>query len=101
MKQIELTAKELLVLSAQLGAKNLLGVRDPFGALERSEMLTEIATVQLQAEKDGLAQMDFDGNFRVSPDAIPLLTPCTTCKNTYQWNAAVMVCCAPAGIYMP
>lgn len=80
MKQIELTAKELLVLSAQLGAKNLLGVRDPFGALERSEMLTEIATVQLQSEKDGLAQMDFDGNFRVSPDAIPLLTPCTTCK---------------------
>lgn len=38
MRQIEMSAKELLILAAHLGAENLLGVRDPFESLERADL---------------------------------------------------------------
>ena len=80
MRQIETSAKELLVLTAHLGAENLLGVRDPFESLERADLATEIPQILNDAEKKGLAELDFDGSFRVNPEAADLLKLCAFCK---------------------
>ena len=67
MRQIEMSAKELLILAAHLGAENLLGVRDPFESLERADLTAEIPQILIDAEKKGLVEqiLSEDNNKRL------------------------------------
>ncbi len=80
MRQIEMSAKELVVLAAHLGAENLLGVRDPFESLERADLAAEIPQILNDAEKKGLAELNFDGSLRVDPETADLLKLCAFCR---------------------
>ena len=79
MRQIEMSAKELLILAAHLGAENLLGVRDPFESLERADLTAEIPQILIDAEKKGLVELNFEGTFSVAPETAILLKPCAFC----------------------
>lgn len=79
MRQIEMSAKELLILAAHLGAENLLGVRDPFESLERADLTAEIPQILIDAEKKGLVELNFEGTFSVAPETANLLKPSAFC----------------------
>ena len=74
-----MSAKELLILAAHLGAENLLGVRDPFESLERADLTAEIPQILIDAEKKGLVELNFEGTFSVAPETANLLKPCAFC----------------------
>ena len=79
MNEINLSSKELLVLSSFLGADNFFGIKDPFRGMTRDEIRAEIPSIQLQAEKNGLASLGFDNSFIISSEADRIISACAMC----------------------
>jgi len=81
MGSIELTAKELLVLSSCLGARSFYGLRDPFRGMTRQEIRGSVQDIKLQTEKHKLATLGFDGSFVLDPITARIISVCAFCES--------------------
>lgn len=80
MESISMTAKELVVLAAKLGASTFYGVSDPFRGMSRGEIRAELPELQQQSEARGLARIGFDESFQVKEEVSELINPCAMCE---------------------
>lgn len=79
MNEIQLNARELLYLSAQLGAAEFFGIADPFMGMGPEEIRGALAKARISLDEKGLAQMSFDGSFEVMDEAADLVRVCAFC----------------------
>ncbi len=79
METMELTAKELLFVAAQLGAENFFGLPDPFFGMDEDEIGRELCSIQLTLVEKGHASIGFDSAFDLLPAAAELVSICSGC----------------------
>lgn len=79
MEKLVLEAKELLFLSARLGASNFYGVPDPFFGMTRDEVVGGIAQIQLQLEEKQIVSLGFDGTVDIDHNAAEIISTCALC----------------------
>ena len=79
MNEIKLSPRELLLIAAELGAKEFLGIPDAFFGMEAAEIKQEIVRLKASLEQKGYGESDFDGGFVLNEEILAVVETCTNC----------------------
>ena len=79
MEKISITLKELAYLAAELGAKELFGIRDPYYGMTAEEIHRGKASLQTALDQKGIVEMDFSGKSTITEKAKQLVSVCAFC----------------------
>lgn len=74
-----MTARELMYVAAQAGAKEFYGLKDPFKGVSEADVQDVLTEVQTGLDRKGYAQMDFQGAFVIQEEMAELVKTCAFC----------------------
>ena|GEM_PF-3033693 len=79
MNEVKMSPRELLLIAAELGAKEFLGIPDAFFGMEAAEIKQEIVRLKASLEQKGYGESDFDGGFALHEEIMAVVETCTNC----------------------
>ena len=80
MTEVTMSAKELLLAGAYVGAKTFYGLEDPFYGMTPEQIRGEIPGLRASLAKRKLAEERFDGGFALGAEVKALVAPCAKCQ---------------------
>lgn len=82
MNEIVLSSQEIMCLCAAAGIDKVFGITDGFADVPKQELAAKVQETTDGLAEKGFVEMDFNGNSKLSAEAVRLISSIGNCENT-------------------